>query len=73
MEPKQAVVVISMNLDTYELSIDAPELPLDFAMSLVERAKRALENQEKIVVAQQLRQMAADQERTKSVVSRIKM
>lgn len=66
-------ILIIFHPDTLELEIEAPELPMDFAMSMLERAKRALENQEKIALAQLMRHSAAEQERTEKVISRIKM
>jgi len=70
-------VLLTFHLDTYELDIDAPELTLDFVMSLIERAKRMLENQEKVVVAHQISQgvraAAMNQQRTESLLSKIKL
>ena len=48
-------LVLTFHLDTLELDIDAPALSPDFAISLLERAKRLLEAREKMTMAQQLR------------------
>ena len=70
-------VMLTLHMDTLELDIDAPELSLDVVISLIERAKRMLENQEKIVVAHQIsagvRVMAENAQRTHQVMSKIKM
>ena len=70
-------VMLTLHMDTLELDIDAPELSLDVVISLIERAKRMLENQEKIVVAHQIsagvRAMAENAQRTHQVMSKIKM
>jgi hypothetical protein len=70
-------VILTFHPDTFELDIDAPELQLDFVMSLIDRAKHALENQEKIVIAHQIsagvRALAENQNRTEKVLSRIKL
>jgi hypothetical protein len=49
------VLTLTFHLDTFELDIDAPSLPVDFAISLLDRAKRLLENHEKMAIAQQMR------------------
>jgi hypothetical protein len=63
--------------DTLEVEINAPEMPLDFGISLLERAKRVLEAQEKLVIAQQMGAVAAqvrdNADRTKRVISNLKM
>jgi hypothetical protein len=70
-------VVLTFRLDTYDLDIDAPDLSLDFVMSIIERAKRMLEVQEKIMVAHQISQgvraIAANEEHTKRVLSKVKL
>lgn len=70
-------VVLTFHTDTYELDIDAPELSLDFVLSIIERAKRMLDHQERIVVAQQMGAVAAqardNEARTKRVISNLKM
>jgi hypothetical protein len=70
-------VMLTLHMDTLELDIDAPELSLDVVISLIERAKRMLENQEKIVVAHQIsagvRAMDENAQRTHQVMSKIKM
>ncbi len=70
-------VVLTFRLDSYDLDIDAPELTLDFVISLIDRAKRMLEEQQKIVTAHQIsagvRQLAADAQRTEKVLSRVKL
>jgi hypothetical protein len=48
-------LLLTFHLDTLELDIDAPTLSPDFAISLLERAKRLLEAREKMTMAQQLR------------------
>lgn len=55
------VLTLTFHLDTMELDVDGPTLSLDFAISLLDRAKRLLENQEKIVIAQQLRAAAGSE------------
>ena len=70
-------VMLTLHMDTLELDFDGPELSLDVVISLIERAKRMLENQEKIVVAHQIsagvRVMAENAQRTHQVMSKIKM
>jgi hypothetical protein len=70
-------MLLTFHPDTLELDIDAPNMSLDFGISLLERAKRLLEHQEKITVVQQAaataRADAANQDRTKEVLSRIKL
>jgi hypothetical protein len=66
-------LLLTFHLDTLELDIDAPALSIDFALSLLDRAKRLLENQEKIVLTQQLRAMAGNESRTSEVLNRIKL
>lgn len=70
-------VILTLDMDTLELDINASTLTLDVAISLIDRAKRALENQEKIVIAQQIsanvRAIAQNQNRTENVLSRIKL
>jgi hypothetical protein len=70
-------MLLTFHPDTLELDIDAPNMSLDFGISMLERAKRLLEHQEKITVVQQAaaiaRADAANQDRTKEVLSRIKL
>jgi hypothetical protein len=66
-------LLLTFHLDTLELDIDAPALSIDFAVSLLDRAKHLLENQEKIVIAQQLRALAGNESRTNEVLNRIKL
>ena len=70
-------VMLTLHMDTLELDIDAAELSLDVVISLIERAKRMLENQEKIFMAHQIsagvRVMAENAQRTHQVMSKIKM
>lgn len=70
-------VILTLHMDTLELDVDAPELALDVVISLIDRAKRALKNQEKIVIAHQIssgvRALAENQNRTEKVLSRIKL
>lgn len=70
-------VILTLHMDTLELDVDAPELALDVVISLIDRAKRALENQEKIFIAHQIssgvRALAENQNRTEKVLSRIKL
>jgi exonuclease VII small subunit len=70
-------VELVFHTDTFELDINAMDLNLDFAMSLLERGLRLLRFQEKILIAQQasaaVRQVAIDQERTKRVLDRVKL
>lgn len=55
------VLTLTFHLDTLELDVDAPTLSLDFAISLLMRAQRLLENQEKMLIAQQVRAVAVNQ------------
>jgi hypothetical protein len=48
-------LLLTFHLDTLELDIDAPDISIDFAISLLDRAKRLLEAKEKITLAQHLR------------------
>lgn len=66
-------LILTFHLETLELDIDAPALSLDFAISLLDRAKHLLENQEKIIIAQQLRAIAGNESRTSEVLNRIKL
>lgn len=70
-------VILTLHMDTLELDIDAPELSLDIVMSLIDRAKHMLENQEKILIAHQIsagvREAAMNQQRTAKVLDRIKL
>jgi hypothetical protein len=72
-----AIVELTFNRETLELDVNAPDLTLDVVISIVERAKRMLENQEKIVIAQQISQgvraIAQEQDRTEKVLSRVKL
>lgn len=66
-------LTITFNLETLELEINAPELPSDFAISLLDRAKKLIENQEKIVMAQAIRAAAGNESRTNEVLKRVKL
>lgn len=70
-------VILTLHSDTLELDLDCPELPLDVVISLLQRAMRACENQEKIVMAGHLaqasREASASVDRTHKVLSRIKL
>ena len=48
-------LLLTFHLDTLELDIDAPAISIDFALSLLDRAKRLLEAKEKFMMAQQWR------------------
>lgn len=52
-------LVLIFHLDTLELDIDAPELSMDFCLSMLDRAVRMLERQEKLDIATQMRQGVA--------------
>lgn len=72
------VVTVTLRLDKdYELDIAAPELSLDFVLSLLDRAKRILEVHEKLAVANQIqaniRAVDGDRERTMQVMKRVKL
>lgn len=75
MEPK--TILITFNPQTLEMNIDAPELTLDVVISFLQRALRQCENSEKVLVAQQVsqavRQGVNDAQRTRSVLSNLKM
>jgi hypothetical protein len=77
VEPKTKDIIISFNSDTLEMNIDAPELTLDVVISFIQRALRQCENSEKVLVAQQVsqavRQGVNDAQRTRSVLSNLKM
>ena len=70
-------MVIVFNRESLEISIDAPDMSLDFGLSLLERAKRILEAQEKIVLTQKAiavsRADAQNELRSKAVLDRIKL
>jgi hypothetical protein len=70
-------MVIVFNRESLEISIDAPDMSLDFGLSLLERAKRILEAQEKIVLTQKAiavsRAEAQNELRSKAVLDRIKL
>jgi hypothetical protein len=70
-------MVIVFNRESLEISIDAPDMSLDFGLSLLERAKRVLEAQEKIVLTQKAiavsRAEAQNELRSKAVLDRIKL
>lgn len=74
---KDATVLLTLNRENLELDILAPDLSLDVVISLMERARRALENQEKILVAHQVsqsvREAAANQQHAERVLSRVKL
>lgn len=69
-------IIITLNLENLELSVDAPTLTLDVVISILQRAMRQCENAEKVVVAQQVsaavRGDQLNEHRTKSVLSRIR-
>lgn len=52
-------LTLTFHLDTLELDIDAPELSMDFCLSMLDRAVRMLERQEKLDIATQMRQGVA--------------
>ena len=66
-------LMLTFHLDTLELDIASPTLTLDFAISLLDRAKRMLEVQEKLLIAQQVRAQAENQERTHRVLRSVKL
>lgn len=66
-------LLLVFNPDTMDLEINAPEMPSDFAISLLDRAKKMIENQEKLVMAQQIRSMAESDERTNRVLQKVKL
>ena len=66
-------LMLTFHLDTLELDIDSPTLTLDFAISLLDRAKRMLEVQEKLLIAQQVRAQGENQERTHRVLRSVKL
>lgn len=74
-------IIITFHRDTLEVDVDAPELALDVVINFLQRAMRQCENAEKIVVAQQVNAAVRasaenammDQERTRKVLSRIKL
>lgn len=59
--------------DTLDIEIQAEEMPSDFAVSLLDRAKKLIENQEKIAIAQQLRSAASSEERTGEILRKVKL
>lgn len=70
-------VTLTLNTDTYELDIQGDAIPLDFALSIIKRACRRLEQQEKIIIVQQMGQAQAqavsDHHRTEGVMRKIKL
>ena len=70
-------ILLTFNPDTLELDVDAPELGLDVVISFLQRALRQCENAEKVLVAQQVstavRDAAHNEQRTRSVLSNLKM
>jgi hypothetical protein len=70
-------MLLTFHPDTLELNIDAPNMSLDFGISMLERAKRLLEHQERAIVATQISQGVREEElnrdRAKKVLSRIKL
>jgi hypothetical protein len=66
-------LALTFHLDTMELDIDCPQMSLDFAMSLLYRAQRILEAQEKIMIAQQVRAVAVNELRTNNVLRNVKL
>jgi hypothetical protein len=70
-------VILTFNKETFLVNLDAPDLPLDFVMSILKDALRQCENLEKITIAQQVgtaaRAAVVNQERTSRVLDRIKL
>lgn len=42
------VLTLTFHLDTMEMDVDAPTLSIEFAISMLDRAKRLLEAKEKV-------------------------
>ena len=76
-DTKAVVVILKFNTETFELDVDAPDLSLDFVLSLVDRAQRILEEQVKIATGRQISQAvrtdAANVQRTEQVLSQVKL
>jgi len=76
MEENPTMVIV-FDRKTLEISIDAPDMSLDFGLSILERAKRILEAQEKIALTQKaaaaVRAEAQNEFRAQAVVDRIKL
>jgi hypothetical protein len=70
-------MIITFDRESLEISIDAPEISLDFGISLLDRAKRVLEAQEKIVLMQkaaaQSRIDAMNEAKTGRILDRVKL
>ncbi len=70
-------IVLNFDLATYLVSVEAPDLPIDFVMSMLKDALRQCENTEKIMVASQVGMAAAkaraDEARTGQVLRNVKL
>jgi len=66
-------LTLTFHLDTFELDIDAPSLSLDFALSLLDRARRLLEAQEKLVIARGVREAVENETRANRIVRNVKL
>jgi hypothetical protein len=66
-------ITLTFKLDTWELEINAPAMPFDFAIALLDRAKHLLETQEKILLAQQIRANEADVQKANSILRNVKI
>ena len=77
LELEDKTILITFKPDTLEMNIDAPDLTLDVVISFLERALRQCENSEKVVIAQQVsqavREVTTNAQRTRSVLSNLKM
>jgi hypothetical protein len=79
-EASENVVRIELvqHLDgNYDLDINAPEINIEYALSIIERAKRLLENHLELLLAQQkIAQARGDihnEARTRKILSNLKM
>lgn len=74
---EKPAIIVTFDPETMEMNVDAPTLALDVVISFLQRALRQCENAEKIVVAQQMstavREVATNENRTKRILSTIKM
>lgn len=51
-------IIITFHRDSLQMDISAREMPMDFAISLLERAKRQCENLEKVQIINEARRKA---------------
>lgn len=71
----KAILTLEFNPETYELHINAPDLELDFVLSLIDRAQRELEEQVRIrtarTISMYVRTDINQVKRTEEVLNRV--